>query len=146
VTLLRDATAADLDPLVALDAQIFESLAWSRASMAAELAGRDRIVVVAEDEEGICGYAVTIRLGDTTDLQRIAVSPGRRRTGVGSLLLQTVVDRCRVLGVHSLMLEVAADNEAALEFYAGHGFVEIARRLRYYADGRDAVVMSRTPC
>ena len=40
-----------------------------------------------------------------------------------------------------MLLEVRADNRGALAFYAEHGFVEIDRRLRYYRDGTDAVVM-----
>ena len=40
-----------------------------------------------------------------------------------------------------MLLEVRADNRPALAFYAHHGFVEIDRRDRYYADGATAVVM-----
>ena len=38
---------------------------------------------------------------------------------------------------------MSADNDAALAFYAGEGFVEIDRRRGYYRDGSDAVVMER---
>ena len=40
-----------------------------------------------------------------------------------------------------MLLEVAADNDAAQALYASAGFVEIARRPGYYPGGRDAVVM-----
>jgi ribosomal-protein-alanine N-acetyltransferase len=43
-----------------------------------------------------------------------------------------------------MFLEVAADNAAALEFYAQAGFVEVGRRPRYYANGADALVLRLT--
>jgi ribosomal-protein-alanine N-acetyltransferase len=38
---------------------------------------------------------------------------------------------------------VRDNNEPAIAFYAGQGFVEIDRRARYYRDGTTAVVMRR---
>ena len=40
-----------------------------------------------------------------------------------------------------MLLEVRVDNHPALAFYAAHGFVEIDRRQRYYADGTTAAVL-----
>ena len=42
-----------------------------------------------------------------------------------------------------MLLEVRADNTGAQAFYAAHGYREIARRTRYYADGAAAVVLER---
>jgi ribosomal protein S18 acetylase RimI-like enzyme len=42
-------------------------------------------------------------------------------------------------------LEVRADNAGALALYHAHGFLEAGRRPRYYADGADAVLMTRPP-
>jgi ribosomal-protein-alanine N-acetyltransferase len=42
-----------------------------------------------------------------------------------------------------MFLEVAAGNVAALALYRAAGFAEVGRRVRYYADGSDALVMRR---
>ena len=43
------------------------------------------------------------------------------------------------------MLEVRADNEAALGMYDGRGFAALSRRRGYYEQGTvDAVVMRKT--
>ena len=44
-------------------------------------------------------------------------------------------------GATAMFLEVATGNAAALALYTGAGFVEVGRRRRYYADGRDALVL-----
>jgi [ribosomal protein S18]-alanine N-acetyltransferase len=137
---VRPATAADVAAVARIEREVFGADAWSPESVAAELTGPHRRAAVAVGERGeVCGYAVLLVTGDVADLQRIAVVPALRRRGVGAALLGAVglLDGVRVL------LEVRADNDAALAFYRRHGFAEIARRRRYYADGGDAVVMQR---
>jgi ribosomal-protein-alanine N-acetyltransferase len=131
---LRPALEADVVAVADLEAELFGVDAWSAASVAEEvLAGR---VVVAADPD-VVGYVVTRPAGDVVDLMRIAVSPARRRRGLAHALLTGITSDVR------LLLEVSAENEGALAFYAAEGFVEIARRTHYYRDGSDAVVMER---
>jgi len=133
---LRTATAADVDALAALEADLFGADAWSPASVGAEVtAGR----VLVADEEGIAGYVVTLAAGDVLDLMRIAVRPDRRRHGLAHALLEAASTDRRML------LEVSERNAGAIAFYAAEGFTEIARRDRYYRDGSAAVVMERLP-
>ena len=140
---LRSATTADLGALTALEDDLFGQIAWSTSAMAEELAaiGDSRVVLLAEEDDEICGYAILLVTADVADLQRVAVGRARQRGGVGSALLAAIVDHALSAGVPVMMLEVAADNAPALAFYAERRFVEIARRPRYYSDGRDAVVM-----
>ena len=56
-------------------------------------------------------------------------------------LLDRAVPRPTADGAERMLLEVAADNPGALAFYGAAGFVEIARRRRYYRGGADAVVL-----
>lgn len=41
------------------------------------------------------------------------------------------------------VLEVKAHNVRAIRLYQRHGFQEVGRRRRFYADGSDALLMSR---
>jgi ribosomal-protein-alanine N-acetyltransferase len=133
---LRPATAADIEALAALEADLFGGDAWSPASVGAEVAaGR----VLVADDEGIAGYVVTLAAGDVLDLMRIAVRPDRRRHGLAHALLEAASTGGRML------LEVSERNAGAIAFYAAEGFTEIARRDRYYRDGSTAVVMERLP-
>ena len=72
--------------------------------------------------------------------------PGAQGRGIGSLLLQALVDRAVRCGARSLLLEVRADNVAAIGLYRRHGFEQIAVRRRYYQPGDiDALVMRLRP-
>ncbi len=68
----------------------------------------------------------------------MGVLPAWRRRGIGRALLDAVVAEAGARGIASIVLEVAADNEAARRLYAALGFVQVGRRPRYYrrAGGR----------
>ena len=136
---LRSATAGDVDAVRDLEVRLFGADAWSLGSVREELTGPRRVAVVADDP-GLVGYAVTVTSGDVVDLQRIAVHPDHRRSGLAHRLLARVVEDAHA---DRMLLEVSAANTGALAFYAAEGFGEIARRRRYYRDGTDAVVLQR---
>jgi [ribosomal protein S18]-alanine N-acetyltransferase len=139
VTSFRPATDADVDAVAALEADIFGADAWSPASVREEVTAASRQCFVAVEDGEIRGYVVVRDAGDVADLQRIAVAPAMRRRGLAAQLLR----RCDVSAYDRTLLEVRADNVAAIAFYRREGFSEIARRRTYYADGTDAVVMQR---
>lgn len=141
MTTVRAATPDDLDAVVMLEHDNLGPDAWSVGLLEEGLAGRVPTVhyLVAETDGSVVGHAVTSLAGDIAELQRIAVTPAARRTGVASALLDASVALAE--GADRMLLEVRADNTGALAFYAANGFVEVDRRFRYYQDGATAVVM-----
>jgi ribosomal-protein-alanine acetyltransferase len=76
------------------------------------------------------------------DIQTLALEPARRGTGRGRRLLRALIAEARDRGAREVFLEVRADNPVAQRLYASEGFVEIARRPRYYQpDDVDAIIM-----
>ena len=146
MTVVRAATPDDLAAVVALESDNLGVDAWSENLLAEGLAGRLPTIhyLVAEADGAVVGHAVTSLAGDIAELQRISVTPAARRTGVASDLLEACVALAGSQGeADRMLLEVRAENDAALAFYAARGFVEVDRRPRYYRDGATAVVMRR---
>ena len=96
---------------------------------------------MAEAEGAVVAHAVASVVADVAELQRIAVAGSHRRVGLASALLGEVRRLAHEGGAERLLLEVREDNAGALRFYAAHGFAEVGRRTRYYADGTTAVVL-----
>lgn len=139
---VRPATSDDADAVAASEAANLGVDAWSPGLVSEGVRGLLPTVryLVAESAAGVVvGHAVASLAGDVVELQRIAVDAGARRTGVASALLDAVLD-LRADG-ERVLLEVREDNAPALGFYAARGFVELARRPRYYRDGATAIVM-----
>ncbi len=140
---VREVRWQDLEALADLETELFEAEAWSLASWWGELAGRPRReYLLAEDEEGIAGYAGLDHAGDVSDVMTIAVVGRARGAGVGRLLLEELVHRSRAAGAQRILLEVRSDNEPARGLYATRGFVEVRTRRAYYPDGVDALVLA----
>lgn len=142
---VRPATPADVAAIVALERDNLGADAWSQALVEEGVAGHLPTISYLVVEVGgvVVGHAVASVVADIAELQRIAVDPAHRRTGLASALLDAVVDAAREGGADRLLLEVREGNAGALAFYAGHGFVEVDRRRRYYRDGATAVVLRR---
>ena len=83
---------------------------------------------MAEEGGRVVGHAVASLVADVAELQRIAVAGEHRRAGVATALLDEVLVLAAAAGADRLLLEVRADNAAALAFYAARGFVEVDRR------------------
>lgn len=141
---IRIATPADLDAIMAIENASFPADAWSRESMAAELATEHSQYLVDEDAGEIIGYAGlrSIRGNADADIQTIALLEARRGEGRGRALLRTLLAEASARGAREVFLEVRADNPGAEALYLSEGFDEIARRPRYYQpENVDAIVM-----
>ena len=140
---LREMTWGDIPALAALEPALFTDDAWSEQTWWAELAARPRRrYVVAEQGGDVVGYAGVDRRGEVADVMTIAVAPDAQGQGLGSLLMNWLIDAARGGGAEHLMLEVRADNTAAQRLYSKMGFEMLTVRRRYYQPGDvDANIM-----
>jgi ribosomal-protein-alanine N-acetyltransferase len=131
---LHPARAADLARLAQLHAACFPDDAWNSAALATVLAmpGADGRMCCGGDGAA-CGLLLAQCLGLEGEILTLGVAPEVRRHGVARALLADLIARTRAGGVERLLLEVAADNTAALALYDSIGFVRQGTRRRYYS-------------
>ena len=67
-------------------------------------------------------------------VSNIWVAEGRRRTGVGSALMERAVEEARAAGARSPVLETQSCNDPAIRFYRKHGFALIGFDLTAYSE------------
>lgn len=144
---VEPARADDADAVAKLHAAGFYR-GWSREEFAAYITGEGTPVYVACDaKHRVAGFAMLRHLGDEVELISIAVDKKWRKKGVGVALMRALLDDLLMSSAKRLLLEVAADNTAALRLYGKFGFVSIGQRKGYYPrpDGTPAtaIVMAR---
>lgn len=140
---LRNLPLEDLDAVMRLERATFPSDAWSKESMAAELASPTGYYIGLFDAD-LVGYAglSTIPGSFSSDIQTIAVLQAQRGKGLGRKLVEALISRAKRLGSEQIMLEVRIDNEPAIKLYQSFGFERIDVRKRYYQpDDVDALIM-----
>lgn len=120
--------------------------AWSEPEVRALLINPASLGFLARvtGEEGCQGFILTNLVEDECEILSFGVAPDWTQRGLGRHLLQGLKRAAGRAGAISIVLEVAADNVAALALYASEGFREVGRREAYYArSGRPAVAAIR---
>lgn len=146
---IRRARTRDLAGLARLEAAAFEH-PWSEAQLAAQLSGSQSAIWLIEDmpngrmlPDSTLSYVLFLLLPEETELLRVATRPDARGRGFATRLLNRALRILERSGRHRTHLEVASGNTSALSLYERLGFSVSGRRRGYYADGADAVTMSR---
>jgi ribosomal-protein-alanine N-acetyltransferase len=90
------------------------------------------------------GGMILARLAaDEAEVLTVAVVPERRQQGLGGSLVAAAAEEARQRGAARIFLEVSTRNPAARGLYQRLGFTQVGRRRAYYADGSDALVLSK---
>lgn len=89
-----------------------------------------------------CGMLPDQAYGHITSL---AVATDHRRTGVGSKLLESLLDLTAELGVLTWRAETRKSNQASLNLFQGKGFMKLAVLESFYeSPPEDAVLLIKT--
>ena len=137
---VRAARPADAGEVERIEHAAFSSDRISRRGLRALITSASARMLVAESEDGLCGYAlVLMRRGSrVARLYSLAVLPGAAGGGIGSRLLLAAEVAATAARAGTLRLEVRDDNAPAIALYERRGYRLIGRRADYYADGMAA--------
>ena len=93
--------------------------------------------ILLYEDKGIIVYS---KIYDRIEIEYIIVDDQYKRRGIGTKLIGYVIDSNK--DISNITLEVRDSNIEALSFYQKLGFVEVARREKYYGN-EDAILMIR---
>lgn len=142
---IRPVDIADLDALVTMENQCFETDRLSRRSFKHWIATEHRAFLVAESNRRLAGYILTLyhpgtRLGR---IYSLAVAADRRGQGIARMLMQAAEQAAIEEGRLYLRLEVGVDNDAAIGLYESLGFQRFGLHRDYYEDHKDALRLQK---
>ena len=115
---------------------------WSRESLEKELSNPLAKYMVAEVNNKVVGFAGLWAICNEGHITNIAVHPNYRGQGIGSKLVESLIENSSSWYINSLTLEVRAYNKIAQNLYKKYGFKEEGMRKHYYQDNNeDAIIM-----
>jgi ribosomal-protein-alanine acetyltransferase len=132
----EDAVAA-----IAVLKESMEAANWSEKSYVESLGWRGAVALASEFEGRVTGFIIGRQIAGDGEILNLAVIPERRRQGAGGALLTAALDEFRARRTGRVFLEVRESNQAAIAFYAKHGFAETGRRAGYYQDPAEAAIL-----
>ena len=121
------------------------SAPWTEDALREELDNPNSLFLAAVDAETgeTAGYLGCHLILDEGYIANVAVSPDRRREGIGSLLVHGLIERAEEKGASFLTLEVRATNQPAIALYRACGFEPVGTRPNFYEKPKeDALLMT----
>lgn len=137
----------DLDAVMLIEPLIY-SHPWSRGNFLDSINAGHSAWLMLQDKS-IVGYAVQMLVLDEAHLLNLSVEKSAQGQGVGTRLLEKMMEVARSHRAANMFLEVRLSNKSAIGLYEKMGFNEMAIRRNYYPadpkvfkNGReDAVLM-----
>ena len=90
----------------------------------------------------IVGFAGIKIILDEAELMNIVVNKASRHSGIGTLLLNKLLEICKEKNLDSIFLEVNEKNLNAQKLYKNFGFETISIRKNYY-NSDNGIVMKK---
>jgi len=131
-----------LPQIVTIERELFPD-PWRAELFARKCKDPNTIFYVAEDEDGVKGYAILQLIAPEAEIINIAVTPGARRLGIGHGLLEALLREAETQKIELIHLEVRENNQAARALYHAFGFQEIGLRKHYYQNPREHAILMR---
>ena len=138
---IRRAFKDDIGKLAEIEKQYPDYPAWGIKGLAAEFENKHSVTLVAEDDGGTRGFINFWIFPPTVQLNAVIVDSGNLRSGIASGLLKKLFEYAKKNSCEEIDLEVNFKNGAAVSFYKKSGFKETGRRLKFYNNNDDAVLM-----
>lgn len=135
---------ADADRVYQIENESFFE-PWTKKRLIKEFEDNSFLKHFVYEKDGeIIGFYIISNIADLVEIFTIAVDKGHREEGIGSKLLDHIINYAKENGASEIWLEVATKNIAAINLYQKYGFkVQTIRKNYYQKTGEDAYNMIR---
>jgi|TARA_B110000014_G_C19971833_1_gene503103 [ribosomal protein S18]-alanine N-acetyltransferase len=119
---------------------------WSKNNFVDAINAKNLFTVIKSNNI-VVGYSVALVTLDECQLLNIAVKSDHQKIGLGSMMLEILINYCKENSLINIFLEVRYSNTSAISLYNKFGFNELGVRNNYYKkrNGReDGILMGYT--
>jgi len=116
---------------------------WSIYILKNDFENENSKYIVAKIDNEIVGFAGIKIIIDEADIMNIAVRIDKRKLGIGSVLLENLIELASNLKCASITLEVNENNLPAIRLYEKFNFQKIGLRKKYYNNTDNAIIMRK---
>ena len=129
LNLIKDSLQTDFDDF------------WNYNILEKELQNDSSFYLCCKVNSKIIGFAGISIVLDTAELNNIVIKKNERGNGYSSLLLKELINIAAQKKCNYLNLEVASNNDVAINLYKKFGFKQVGIRPNYY-NGADALLLT----
>ena len=115
---------------------------WNINILKSELLNDNSLYFVAKKHNEILGFVGILINVDFTEITNIVVKKDFRKSGIGKMLLEKIIEETKKKNKDIIYLEVNENNKSAINLYEKYKFQEVGRRKKYYNQKDDAILMN----
>ena len=132
-----------VDDILAIESEAFSD-PWPLETFLEIVLQQDAKSIVAEENGEPIAYMIAYIYPGELHITNLAVRKDRRRQGIGSVLLEKVLEFAEDNRCRRIFLEVRPTNRIAVQLYDKFGFSKGSMMKNYYSSqGEDAIVMEK---
>ena len=113
---------------------------WTYNILEQEFNNENTTYIVAKNDDMIVGFAGILVIMDEANIMNIVTKKDKRKLGIGSLLLEKLIEISKLKKLASIILEVNEKNIPAINLYKKYNFQQVGIRKKYY-DNTDAAIL-----
>jgi [ribosomal protein S18]-alanine N-acetyltransferase len=143
---VRLATHADAADIAAMSRDEIENglpWSWTEARVLRAIENSDVNVAILREARTLVGFGIMSYRDEEAHLLLFSVRQSHRRQGIGKALLEWLEQVASDAGIRHVLLECRRENAPARNFYAEHGYHELAITKGYYQGVEDAVRLEK---
>lgn len=116
---------------------------WKPNILKSELESENSKYIVAKEDDDIVGFAGIWISPDDVEITNIVTKKTERKKGIGSLLLEKLIEMAKETKRKNISLEVNENNIIARCLYEKHDFEVVGIRKKYYHGKDNAIIMTK---
>ena len=116
---------------------------WTYDILEDELHNPNSEYFVAKMDNNILGFAGIWKSVDDVHITDIVVKKILRKSGIGSKLLEKLIQTAKDENFKAITLEVNENNLPAINLYLKYGFKKVGFRKKYYNHKDNAIIMTK---
>lgn len=105
---------------------------WTKKGVLQELENKHSRTFVAINDNKVVGFINAHFIIDEGYINNIAVVPQDRKSGVGTALIDRLIEQGKTEKMLFLSLQVRESNNTAIKFYEQHNFIKVGTQKNAY--------------
>lgn len=114
---------------------------WNYNILKQDFFNKNTQYFVAKNNDEIVGFVGILIIIDQVTIMNIVTQKNKRKLGIGSLLLEKIIDFSKKNNIKSIILEVDEKNIPGIKLYEKFKFQINGYRKNYYHNGDSAILM-----
>lgn len=139
---ITDCLVENIDTILEID-KIGSLYNWTKNMFLEEFRNTNSFFKILYIDNKIIGFIIYHIIFDEAEIINIVIDNKFKKQNFGKYLFEQTINKLLKQNIKTVFLEVGENNIPAINFYLKFGFTEYGKRLNYYKNKENALLMKK---